>query len=492
MFEPAKISPQNSASKSAFSNVVGKQRPKWLLPVAGVVVLLAAGLGIWALVGKSGPATTALTQPVALGTIEDAVTALGTLQPLQYVDVGTQVSGQLKVLHVDYGAAVKKGDLLAEIDPTIYQSRVSADQASLLNLRAQLAQRQAQRTLANLQFKRQQELLKENATSQDAFDSAESTQKVAVAQVAQLEAQIQQTESTLSGDMANLNYTKIYAPMDGTVVNLVAKQGQTLNANQTAPIVLRVADLDTMTVWAQVSEADVPKLKVGMDAYFTTLGTSDKRRYGKLRQIIPTPDVVNNVVLYNCLFDVENPDRDLLTQMSAQVFFVVASARNVPVIPVTALHPIRPARPDGANGASGPRAPRNADQATANNTTPPAAPPATPPADQQAAADPNAPPGAAQAGRRGPRGEGRRGPNASNVAPVRYNVHVMVDGDMVTREVEIGVMNRMSAEVKSGLQPGDEVVLDGGLQQGGGQGRQNNNNQRPGGFGGPGGGGPRI
>jgi len=487
MFEPAKISPQNSASKSAFSTAVSAKRPKWLLPVAGAVVLLAAGLGTWALVGRSGPAITALTQPVALGTIEDAVTALGTLQPLQYVDVGTQVSGQLKVLHVDYGATVKKGDLLAEIDPTIYQSRVSADQASLLNLRAQLAQRQAQRTLAELQFKRQQELLKENATSQDAFDSATSTLKVAVAQVAQLEAQIQQTESTLSGDMANLNYTKIFAPMDGTVVNLIAKQGQTLNANQTAPIVLRVADLDTMTVWAQVSEADVPKLKVGMEAYFTTLGSSDKRRYGKLRQIIPTPDVVNNVVLYNCLFDVENPDGDLLTQMSAQVFFVVASARNVPVIPVTALHPIR----GGAAGGPGARGPRNADQTA--GAAPPANPPVTPPAGpQQAAADPTAPTGAAQAGRRGPRGEGRRGPNASTVAPVRYNVHVMQDGDIVTREVEIGVMNRMSAEVKSGLQPGEEVVLDGGLQQSRQPGQQNNQRGPGGPFGGPGGGGPRI
>ena len=457
MYEPVKISPH----KSAFSAIVGTRRPRVLIAAVVAATLLLVALGAWVLVGRNDPTATALTQRVATGDVEDAVTALGTLQPLQFVDVGTQVSGQLKVLHVDYGAMVKKGDLLAEIDPTIYQSRVNADQAQLQNLRAQLAQRQAQSTLANLQFKRQQELLKENATSQDAYDSADSTLKVAVAQIAALEAQIMQTESTLSGDMANLGYTKIYAPMDGTVVNLIAKQGQTLNANQTAPIVLRIADLDTMTVWAQVSEADVPKLKVGMDAYFTTLGTAGKRRYGKLRQIIPTPDVVNNVVLYNCLFDVENPDGDLLTQMSAQVFFVVASARQVPVVPVTALHAARSDQPSaaqpGARQLSG-----------------------GPPAERQ------------------PRSRQARGPGETGVrafTPARYSVHALEDGKMVTRDVEVGVMNRMTAQVISGLKPGDEIVLDGGTQQRGVQQAQRPAGSfgggGPGGGGAPGGGGPR-
>lgn len=480
MFEPRKISPQKDASsKSPRGGLIARRRPRWVVPAVAVAALLVVAGGIWATLGREGTATTALTQPVTVGDVEDAVTALGTLQPLQFVDVGTQVSGQLRSIHVDYGAQVKKGDLLAEIDPTIYQARVNADQAQLLNLRAQLAQRQAQRTLAELQFRRQQELLKENATSQDAYDSANASLKVAVATIAQLEAQIQQMNSTLAGDTANLEFTKIYAPMDGTVVNLVAKQGQTLNANQTAPIVLRVADLSTMTVWAQVSEADVPKLKVGMEAYFTTLGTSERRRYGKLRKIIPTPDVVNNVVLYNSLFDVENPDGDLLTQMSAQVFFVVAGARNVPLVPVTALHQVRGPRPNAPAQGAPP------EQVTADAKTP-----GTPPTDgqprrrmQQNAGDS----GAAVA----PPGGGRRGRMmGSNVAPVRYQVHVMEDGEMVTRDVEIGVMNRMSAEVKSGLQPGEEVVLDGGIQ--GGQRGGQNNQRGPGGFGGGFGGGPRI
>ena len=281
-------------------------------------------------------------QTVALGQVEDTVSAVGTLQPLTYVDVGTQVSGQLKVIAVDYGQRVEQGQLLALIDPTIYEARVAADQANLLALRAQKSDKQVQLGLAERQFERQKNLLAGRATSQDAYDSAEASRKSLQAQIAVLDAQIQQGESTLRSDQANLSYTKIYAPMTGTVVDITAKQGQTLNANQSAPIILRIADLDTMTVKTQVSEADVPKLTIGMPAYFTTLGQPDKRREGKLRQILPTPEVVNNVVLYSALFDVANPDKDLLTQMSAQVFFVVARAENLPVVPMAALRPLPP------------------------------------------------------------------------------------------------------------------------------------------------------
>lgn len=280
------------------------------------------------------------TQTVTLGDVEDTVSAVGVLQPLNYVDVGTQVSGQLRTILVDYGARVEKGALLAQIDPTIYEARVSADIANLQALRAQKSDKQVQLGLAERQFARQKNLLASRATSQDAYDSAEASRRSLQAQIAVLDAQIQQGESTLKSDQANLSYTKIYAPMTGTVVDITARQGQTLNANQSAPIILRIADLDTMTVKTQVSEADVPKLHIGMPAYFTTLGQPDKRREGKLRQILPTPEVVNNVVLYSALFDVANPDNDLLTQMSAQVFFVVSKAENLPVVPMAALRPL--------------------------------------------------------------------------------------------------------------------------------------------------------
>lgn len=318
------------------------------LILSSVVALALIGGGAWWLwSARADTKPNFRLQTVALGDVEDTVSAVGVLQPLTYVDVGTQVSGQLRSIFVDFGQRVEQGQLLAQIDPTIYEARVSADIANLQALRAQKADKQVQLGLAERQFERQKNLLAGRATSQDAYDSAEAGRRSLQAQIAVLDAQIQQGESTLKSDQANLSYTKIYAPMTGTVVDITARQGQTLNANQSAPIILRIADLDTMTVKTQVSEADVPKLTIGMPAYFTTLGQPDKRREGKLRQILPTPEVVNNVVLYSALFDVANPDKDLLTQMSAQVFFVVSKAENLPMVPMAALRPLPPASGQG-------------------------------------------------------------------------------------------------------------------------------------------------
>ncbi|MGE0254247.1 MAG: efflux RND transporter periplasmic adaptor subunit [Alphaproteobacteria bacterium] len=312
---------------------------RWAGRTIGVVLMLAvAGGGVWWLWGARAEAPAALrTHTVALGTLEDSVAAVGTLQPRDYVDVGTQVSGQLREVAVKVGDKVEKGQLLARLDPTVYQARVAADEAALRVLEAQLSERRVQQALAERQFRRQQGLLAEKATSEEAHDSADAQRKVLAAQIAALEAQSQQARSQLEADRANLGYTRIEAPMAGTVVDILARLGQTLNANQQAPIILRIADLDTMTVWAQVAEADVAKLVPGMAAWFTTLGRPDRRRAGTLRQILPTPTVVNNVVLYNALFDVANPEHDLLPQMSAQVFFVVAHVENAPLVPMAAL-----------------------------------------------------------------------------------------------------------------------------------------------------------
>lgn len=300
--------------------------------------LVAAWIAVWTLwISPQNRTPEYSSAEVQRGSIEDSITALGTLEPLDYVDVGTQVSGQLQRLHVQLGETVEKGQLLAEIDPTVYLARVEASTAQLANLEAQLADREAQQTLARLQAERQRNLRKLDATSQEALESAEATLRSASAQIAAIKAQIRQTESSLKGDQADLDYTRIYAPMPGTVVQQLANQGQTLNANQTAPIVVQIADLSTMTVRTQVSEADISRLQPGMPAYFSTLGQPDRRWEGTLRQILPTPEVINNVVLFNALFDVPNPDGQLLPQMSAQVFFVNAAAEDVLTIPVAAL-----------------------------------------------------------------------------------------------------------------------------------------------------------
>ncbi len=271
------------------------------------------------------------------GHIEDVVTAQGKLETKEYVDVGAQVSGQLKKLNVQIGDVVKKGDLIAEIDPRVYQARVQVDEAHLKTLQAQLAEQQAQVTNARQVYERNRRLIKSNATSQETLEASESAWKEALARVASIKAQIEEQRSTLDGDQTNLSYTKIYAPMDGTVVSQTAQEGQTLNANQQAPVIVQLANLDRMTVRAQVAEADVMRLKPGTPVYFTTLGAQDRRWHGKVRQILPTPEVINDVVLYNALVDVDNRDRQLMSGMSTQMFFVLGEANNVPLIPIAAL-----------------------------------------------------------------------------------------------------------------------------------------------------------
>ena len=307
----------------------------WLVPV----LLVAVWLG-WQALRQPAQAELPMAEATR-GDIEHVVTALGNLQPRDYVDVGAQVSGQLVRLHVEVGDAVSEGDLLAEIDADVQQARVEAGRAQLVALEAQLSERQAQLTLARQQFQRQERLLADDATSEDAFQIARATVLTTEAQIRALQAQIEQNRSSLRAEEATLGYTRIFAPMNGTVVAMEARQGQTLNANQMAPILMRVADLSTMTVWTEVSEADVSRLRAGMPAWFSPLGMPGTRWEGTLRQILPTPEIINNVVLYTALFDVDNHDGRLMTQMTAQVFFVLNEARDVVRVPVSAVQPQR-------------------------------------------------------------------------------------------------------------------------------------------------------
>jgi membrane fusion protein, macrolide-specific efflux system len=318
---------------------------KALIAIAAVSIVSAGGYGAWkAWAQQPERGARQAVVVVQKGDLEDTVSGTGTLQPRDYVDVGTQVSGQVKKLHVEIGSTVKKAQLLAEIDPTVYLSRVEADQAQLKNLEAQLADRQAQVRLAEQKANRQANMMREQATTAEAVQVAEAELQSSRAQVNAIRAQLQQTQSSLRGNQANLGYTRIYAPMAGTVVTQAAKEGQTLNANQQAPVVLRIADLSTMTVQTQVSEADVSRLRIGMPVYFTTLGDQRKRWQGTLRQVNPTPEVVNNVVLYNALFDVPNPEGALMTQMTAQVFFVAGSVKDATLVPASALRRTAPGK----------------------------------------------------------------------------------------------------------------------------------------------------
>lgn len=297
------------------------------------------------------------TVAVTRADIESSVTALGTLQPRRYVDVGAQASGQIRNLHVEVGDQVHKGQLLVEIDPSTQQAKLDAGRFSIDNLKAQLAEQRAQLKLAQQQLKRQRDLAAVGATREEDLQTAEAQLNVTQARIDMYQAQIRQANASLRSDEAELGYTRIFAPMDGTVVAVDAREGQTLNAQQQTPLILRIAKLSPMTVWAQVSEADIGKIQPGMTAYFTTLAGGKRRWTSTVRQVLPIPPkpldqtsqgggslasatigaTGSQVVQYTVLLDVDNPDGALMAEMTTQVFFVVGQASQVLSAPLAAL-----------------------------------------------------------------------------------------------------------------------------------------------------------
>jgi len=317
--------------------------------VVTALVILAALALAWYVLKPKPAAPDYLTATVTQADLEDSVLASGTLQALQQVSVGAQVSGQVKLLSVKLGDQIKKGQLIAQIDPITQQITLKNNQAAVANLQAQKRVNEANLQLAQAQAARLRVLLKDQAVSKTDADTAEATLKVSAANVAASDAQIQQAELQVSNAQEFLGYTRITAPMDGTVVAIVTEQGQTVNANQTAPTIIKLAKLDTLTVRAQISEADVVKVKAGQTVYFTILGNPDKRYYATLRSIEPAPESIANettttstststtAVYYIGLFDVPNPDGELRIDMTAQVYIVLANAKNTLQIPAAAL-----------------------------------------------------------------------------------------------------------------------------------------------------------
>lgn len=294
-------------------------------------------LGIRNVLIRTPPAPFILTAPVLRGDLEDVVLATGIIQPLRQVDVGAQVSGQLKKIHVDVGDNVVQGQLLAEIDPQLIANDLNASKASLDGLLAQKKGKIAQLQQAQTELKRQQRMRLDDATSEKDLLNAKTSVEMLQADMLVLEAQIRQEQFRVDKDKTNLSYTRIIAPMTGKVLSIITKEGQTIIASQQAPVILQLADLSQVTVTAQVSEADIIRIKPGLSVYFTILGDPDKRYTGTLRTIQPIPETVNNAIFYNVLFDVPNLNETLRVKMTAQVSILLQGAKNVLNIPVSAL-----------------------------------------------------------------------------------------------------------------------------------------------------------
>ena len=316
-------------------------------------LLLVAALVAWPFLTPGRDAYD--TVPVTRGDIENSVTALGTLQPRQYVDVGAQASGQIHKIHVEVGNEVKEGQLLVEIDPSTQTAKLDASRFAIENLKAQLQEQRALHDLAKQKYRRQQHLAQGGATREEDVQSAQAEVRTTQARTQMFQAQIRQAQASLRSDEAELGYTRIFAPMAGTVVAIDAREGQTLNAQQQTPLILRIAKLSPMTVWAEVSEADIGHVKPGMTAYFTTLSGGNRRWTSTVRQILPIPPKPLNetqgsgspstsgktgtgrVVLYTVLLDVDNTDNTLMAEMTAQVFFVASQVKDALTAPVAAL-----------------------------------------------------------------------------------------------------------------------------------------------------------
>lgn len=298
-----------------------------------------------------------LTAEVLPRNIEQSVIATGTLEAFEQVSVGAQVSGQIKTLAVAIGDTVNKGDLIAEIDSLTQQNALKNARAALANVKAQRAAKVAALKQAQLAFDRQKRMLEQQASAREDFEAAEATLATGKAEIAALDAQIEQAQIQVSTAELDLGYTRIVAPIDGTVVGVLVKEGQTVNSAQSAPTLVKLAQLDRMTVKAEISEADVVRVAPGQPVYFTTLGEPDRRYRATLRSVEPAPTSINTedsassatssstAIYYNGVFDVPNEEGRLRISMTAEVYIVLAQARGVPTIPVAALG--RPAR-DGS------------------------------------------------------------------------------------------------------------------------------------------------
>jgi macrolide-specific efflux system membrane fusion protein len=368
-----------------------------------VVVLVAVGAFVKSQFFPNKVVNSFVTATATMGDLEDTVLASGVLQAFKQVSVGAQVSGQVKSLKVALGDTVKAGQLVAEIDSVTQQNNLLNAQAALGTSQAQQRAKEAALAQAQLAYRRQQELRAADAGSQADLEAAEATYKTTLADIDALKAQAQQAAITADTAKVNLGYTRILAPIDGQVVAIVAQEGQTVNANQSTPTIIKMAQVNTMTVKAQISEADVTRVKAGQKVYFTILGEPDRRYEARLRAVEPAPDSVatdtttttssaaGTAIYYNGLFDTPNPEGKLRISMTAQVYIVRAEAKNVLTIPSAALTRER----GGKSGAGG-----------------------------------------------------------------GYSVRVVdAQGNATPRSVKIGLNNNINAQVLEGLEAGDKVVI---------------------------------
>lgn len=392
------------------------KRRLFALLAAAALVLVAVGVWRWRSASDK-PRLQMDTAGVDRGRIVAKVTATGTLSAIVTVQVGSQVSGRIAALHADFNTPVKKGQLIAKIDPQLFQAAVEQARANLVAAQGNLVKSKAQALDADRQYQRAKVLAERKLIAQADLDTAQSNAQAAAAQVDASAGAVEQARAGLHEAVVNLAYTNIISPTSGVVISRNVDVGQTVAASLQAPTLFVIAeDLAKMQVDTSVAEADVGRLRAGMDASFTVDAYPSDVFHGTVRQIRNAPQTVQNVVTYDAVIDVGNPDLKLKPGMTANVTFVYAQKDDVLRVPNAALR-FRP-------------------------------PPDLP---------------AFSAARPGPNGAGRgpqQAPKQVDTPDLR-TVWAVRDGQPVPVRIRTGISDGAFTEVvEGGLQPGDRLVTD--------------------------------
>ncbi len=391
-------------------------RKRWW--IGALVLLLGAGV-VWWTRREDPKAIKYETAQVDRGRISSRVTATGTLSALVTVQVGSQVSGRIQALYADFNSQVKKGQLLAEIDPQLFQAAVEQARANHLAAQGNFARTKVQAADAERKFQRAKALAERKLIALAELDTAQAEAEAAKAQVLASQGAVEQTRAALNQAQVNLTYTKIHSPIDGAVISRTVDVGQTVAASLQAPTLFTIAeDLRKMQVNTSVAEADVGKLRPDMHASFTVDAYPGERFRGTVRQIRNAPQTVQNVVTYDAVIDVENPELRLKPGMTANVTFVHAEKDDVLRVPNAAFR-YRP--PVVAREADGGQRRRAAPSGIGGGGAPP---------------------------------RDQRGPE-------KRSVWVLRDGQPARVEVEAGISDGSTTEIVSGeLKEGDQLILE--------------------------------
>ena len=345
-----------------------KKRRATALPILLIVIVVAAAGAWFALSGKQDKVDY-ITETARVADIRKVVNATGEVGAVQLVSVGAQASGQIEKLYVSVGQQVHKGDPIADIDSTTQRNDLDINKAKLDTYQAQLAAKQVALKVAQTQYNREAQLRKTNSTSRESLEDAENALATAKAAVAELESQIRQAQIAVNTAETNLGYTKISAPLDGTVVAGPVEEGQTVNANQTTPTIVQIADLSHMEIKIEIAEGDITQVKPGMTVDYTILAEPGATRRAVLDSIDPGLTTLSDgtydtssgssssdsAVYYYAKAVVPNPDGALRIGMTTQNVIVVESADQVTAVPSIAVFTrpggedyVRLLRPDGS------------------------------------------------------------------------------------------------------------------------------------------------